>query len=285
MKIIRNYFLVLLSALFLTGSSSCRITKHKNITYLPEDRSAKIDEKKLDVFAPKDVSSKKDVLIFLHGGGWSHGKKSLYSFFGKRLARKDVVGVIVSYPLSPDVDWNGMAEASAKAVKWVKENIDQYGGDPSRVFISGHSAGGHLSALITVKEEYFNKVGLKDPVKGVILIDAAGLDMFNYLKKQDANGDKHYQGAFSSDPANWKKASPIYFLHKGIPPMLILTGEKTYPNIKESNQRFIKEFSQYRSDVKYIEVKRKRHIPMIFQFYNSHNKLYNEMLSFMKEQK
>jgi acetyl esterase/lipase len=286
MKIIRNnYFLIMLSALSLLGLSSCRITRHKNITYLPENTSTKVDEMKLDIFAPKDVTAKKDVFIFVHGGGWSNGNKSLYKFFGKRLARKDVVAVIINYPLSPAADWNGMAVATARAVKWVKQNIDQYGGDPSRIFISGHSAGGHLAALISVKDEYFNELGMKEPIKGVILIDAAGLDMYNYLKTQDAKGDKHYQGAFSSDPANWKKASPIYFLHEGVPPMLIYTGQKTYPNIKESNQRFVTELGKYSPNLRYKEVKKKRHIPMIFQFYNSRNKLYKEIIYFMKEQK
>jgi acetyl esterase/lipase len=278
----RNFLLISLGALLF---GSCRITKHKNISYLPADEKFKKAELKLDVFSPKNTSTKKDVFIFLHGGGWSHGKKFLYGFFGKRMARKDVVGVIANYPLSPDADYNDMAVASAKAVKWVREHIDQYGGDPSRIFISGHSAGGHLAALISVKDEYFQELGLKDPIKGVILIDAAGLDMYNYLKTQDARGDKHYQGAFGTDPAKWKDASPIYFLHKGVPPMLIFTGQKTYPNIKESNQRFVTELAKYAPNLGYKEVKRKRHIPMIFQFYNSRNKLYKEILYFMKEQK
>lgn len=271
----------LISAISLT---SCRITKHTGLTYMPAI-SKEGSDFKLDVFSPKKVNSTENVFVFLHGGGWSHGKKTLYKFLGKRMARKGVVGVIVDYPLSPETDWNGMAAASAKSIKWVKENISKYGGDPNRVFISGHSAGGHLAALISVKNEYLDTLGFKNPFKGVILIDAAGLDMYNYLKTQDALGDKHYQGAFSNDPETWKKASPIYFLHKGVPPMLIYTGQKTYPNIKESNLRFVAELAKYAPNMGYKEVKRKHHIPMIFQFYNSHNKLYKEIIHFMNDQK
>lgn len=277
-------YILFFSAVSIFTLQSCSVSKHRNITYLPADPKLKTDEMKLDVFSPKHAD-KKDVFIFIHGGGWAHGSKSLYKFFGKRMARKDVVGVVIDYPLSPKANYNDMAIASAKAVKWVKENIANYGGNPDRIFISGHSAGGHLAALITVRQQYFDSLGLKDPVKGVVLIDAAGLDMKKYLEDQEAAGGDHYLDAFTKDHETWKEASPIYFLREGIPPMLILTGEKTYPNIKESNERFVTGLAKYAKTLDYKVVKGKHHIPMIFQFYNAHNSLYNYILKFMKNTK
>ncbi|MCE3280099.1 MAG: esterase [Bacteroidetes bacterium] len=280
----RRSCFILLSAATALLLSSCSVNCHKNITYLTADKASQKDLK-LDVFSPKKIEEKKDVFVFLHGGGWRHGKKSMYTFFGKRMAKKGVIGVNISYPLSPDADYDGMAEASAHAIKWIKENISKYGGDPERIFISGHSAGGHLAALITVKQEYFQELNLKDPVKGVILIDAAGLDMYNYLKKQADKGNTQYQSVFTTNPENWKRGSPIYYLHEGVPPMLIFTGEKTYPNIKSSNKRFINELPQHSIKFEHKEIRRKHHIPMIFQFYNGRNPLYNDILKFMAEQK
>jgi acetyl esterase/lipase len=281
----KNIFRILFFTMIIQLLFSCGVAKHKNITYLPADATLKTDDMKLDVFSPEKSEGQKDVFIFLHGGGWAHGKKSQYSFFGKRLARKGVVAVIVDYPLSPKANYNDMAIASAKAVKWVKENIAKYGGDPERIFISGHSAGGHLAALIAVRENYFYNLGLKDPVKGVILIDAAGLDMNKYLMEQEASGGDHYLDAFTKNHNTWIEASPIYFLHAGIPPMLIFTGEKTYSNIRESNVRFVTELSKYAKTIDYKVVKRRRHAPMIFQFYNARNPLYGTILKFMKDQK
>jgi acetyl esterase/lipase len=240
---------------------------------------------KLDIYSPKNSIEKKDVLIFFHGGGWSKGKKSTYKFLGKRFAKKNVVGVIVDYPLSPKANYNDMAIAAAKAVKWVKENIDKYGGDPERIFVSGHSAGGHLAALISVKEKYFDSLGIKNPIKGVILVDAAGLDMYTYLTDQAAIGNTHYQAPFSRDTATWREASPIYFLHQGVPPFHIYVGGKTYPNIRDSNNRFEKELVKYSTSLDYTIVPKKHHVAMIFQLYNAHNKMYGEILRFMKEQK
>lgn len=281
MKSLRLFCLLLCSASLI----SCSVFKQRNIIYLKADPELKKESVKLDVFYPVNTSAKKDVIIFLHGGGWNKGKRTQYKFFGKRMARKDVVGVIMDYPLSPAADYNDMGLAVAQGVKWVKENIDKFGGDPERIFISGHSAGGHIASLITVKPKYFEAVGLKDPVKGVILIDAAGLDMKKYLSDQAALGSKRYQEAFTTDEEKWKDASPIYHLHGGVPPMMILTGEKTYSNIKGSNERFVKELSKHTTSYEHILVKRRRHVSMIFQFYNSRNPLYKEILRFMKEQK
>jgi acetyl esterase/lipase len=275
----------LFAFVFCVLACSCSVSKHKGITYLEADAGLKTEELKLNVYSPENIDTKKDVIIFLHGGGWNKGKRSQYDFFGKRMARKDVVGVIMDYPLSPKANYNDMAIATAKAVKWVHENISKYGGDPERIFISGHSAGGHLAALVAVKQKYFDNIGLRNPLKGVILIDAAGLDMNQYLTDQEAKGGDNYLGAFTNDHAQWKEASPIYHLHKGVPPMFLLTGGKTYPNIKDSNERFVKELSKHTSSFEHQIVKRKHHVPMIFQFYNSRNTLYKEIIRFMKEQK
>jgi acetyl esterase/lipase len=285
MRSIIKRFLFFSFSVFLFILQACSVTRHKDITYLPADEKLRTDELKLDIFGSKVTTGKKDVFIFLYGGGWSKGRKSLYKFFGKRMARKGIIGVVMDYPLSPKANYKDMAIASAKAVKWVKENISTYGGDPDRVFISGHSAGGHLAALISVREKYFESLGMKDPVKGVILIDAAGLDMNKYLTDQEAKGKARYLDTFTKDHAQWKEASPIYHLHKEVPPMLIFVAGKTYPSIKDSNERFVKKLAEDSIIFDYKVLKRKHHIPIIFQLYNINNPMYNEIISFMKAQK
>jgi acetyl esterase/lipase len=278
------FFLIFLG-LFCEGCAYKNISKNKNIVYKPADPTNKTDELQLNIFNSKEQNASKDVFVFLHGGGWSKGKKSTYTFLGKRIAKKGAVAVIVDYPLSPKADYSDMAFASAEAVKWIKENISNYGGNPEKIFISGHSAGGHLAALISVQDKYFDSVGIKNPVKGVILIDAAGLDMNQYLTEQEKKGKKHYLGAFTTDHNKWIDASPVYHVHKGVPPMLIYAGEKTYPNIKSSNEKFVSELTKNNVQLMYKVLKGKHHIPMIFQLYNTHNSMYKEIITFMKEQK
>src|SRR3990170_5971667 len=132
-----------IASLFFIPLSSCSfksIKRSKNIRYLDADPVSKTKKQTLNIFGPRKWSTSKEVLIFIHGGGWNSGKKSLYNFFGTRMARKNVVVVIINYPLSPKANYHQMAVAVAKGVEWVKKNIETFGGNPERVFISGHSA-------------------------------------------------------------------------------------------------------------------------------------------------
>ena len=222
-------------------------------------------------------------MIFIHGGNWRSGDKKLYNFFGKGFARKGIVTVIMGYPHEPPCTYNDMATSTALAVQWVKNNIQKFGGNPDKIFISGHSAGGHLAALVSLRNEYFDTLKIANPIKGAVLIDAAGLDMHDYLKKKNLPKDHHYFRVFTSKPQIWKQATPLYHLHNGMPKMLIYQGEKTYPSIKVSNEKFVKALKVYVPNTHFQIQKNKKHIPMILQFFNARNPIFEEMIFFMKE--
>ena len=283
---IRHAVKIACIGLLLLNLSRCAfksVSRHKDIVYAKA--TAKIPEQELNIFTPRKPKNQKDVFIFIHGGAWRSGKKSLYSFFGNRMARKDVVMVIIDYPLSPVGDYRDMAIASAQSVQWVKNNISKYGGNPEKIFISGHSAGGHLASLISIRNSYFDSLGIANPIKGTILIDAAGLDMYGYLKEAKLETGHSYLKTFTSNPVEWKKGTPLYHLHENMPPMLIYRGGKTYPSIEKGTEAFVKALKPYVAEPSYHVLKRKKHIPMITQFFNPGNKLYDEIIYFMKKQK
>jgi acetyl esterase/lipase len=272
---------ILLITLSMSSCAFKSIRRHKNIVYMPADSTGNIPQQSLNIFSPRKASSEK-VLIFLYGGSWRSGKKNLYNFLGSRMARKGAVTVIVDYPLNPIADYNDMARATASAVKWVHQNVKLFGGDRDRIFISGHSAGGHLATLVTVRQEYFDSVGLKkNPIKGAILIDAAGLDMYGYLMEEKKPEGHSYLKTFTSNPDEWKKASPLYHLREGLPPLLIYKGERTYPSILKSHEKFVKALENYDTNVTYKVLERKKHVPMITQFFWSWNRRYDEIVDFM----
>lgn len=263
--------------------SSCAfkaIKRSKNISY---SKTSAVENQTLNIFAPRNTSLLKNVLIFVHGGSWKGGKKSLYNFFGSRLARKGVVVVIIDYPLSPAVSYNGMTSAVAEATWWVQDHIEKYGGDPEKIFISGHSAGGHLAALVSIRDEYFDSLGIANPIQGTILIDAAGLDMYGYLQEEKLPAHHTYLKTFTSNPEEWKKASPLYHLHAGMKPMMIYRGEKTYTSIIKSHGKFIPALKKIVPDANYKVLKGKKHVPMITQFFRSWNPRYKEIIRFMDD--
>ena len=277
----RNFYLALILLGCMSGCAFKSVTRTKNLTYLSSANG--LPEKQLNIFAPRK-SQNSPVLIFIHGGSWHSGRKEIYDFMGSRLARRGVVTVIIDYPLAPAYQLPAMERASALAVKWVKENIAGYGGDPHRIFISGHSAGGHLAALVGIKKEPWNEIGVANPIKGMILNDPAGLDWYWFLKerKEKYNAEDNYD-AFTANPETWKKFSPIYFLDGNEPPMLIMEGENTYPGIKLTVERFRKEAESNGSELSYSFYPKTKHVPMITQFFFTWSKGYDDVLDFIKD--
>lgn len=272
-----TYLLLLITASLLVLSCSLkRVHKIKNITYSPEYNL------KLDIYVPRKIKEPKKILVFVYGGSWIHGRKSLYRFLGKGFARKGVITVVIDYRLGPRTDISGMANDVATAMKWVKTNATSFQGDANNIYISGHSAGGHLAAMVATDDSYFDNLHMKNPIKGVVLIDAFGLDMYSYFNKSNSVKDTAYRRVFGNDPEQWKKTSPIYHLKKDSPPFIQLVGGRTFYAVRKLNDMFYDQLKIYQPNTLFIIIKRRRHIPMIFQFYNSRAKAYGHILNFIK---
>lgn len=259
------------------------VQRSKDISYMEKGFLGNLPEKQLNVFAPKSADGSNDVMLFIHGGSWDSGNKDIYNFLGARLARKGIVAVIIDYPLSPDYQVHDMAKASAQAVRWTEENIKTYGGSPDKIYVSGHSAGGHLASLISVRDEYFDTLGVENPIKGTILIDAAGLDMYWFLKEMNYAPGTQYLRAFTDNPQVWKDTSPIYYLDEKDPPMLIMMGGKTLPGIEKTTERFLEEYKKINPEPNFYLQKSKKHKPMIVQFIYTPSKVYKWIGEFMEE--
>lgn len=282
----RTFIFSWLTIALLAGTAGCsfrRISKGKDIAYREANPTTGTSAQQLNVFAPRKTDKPTNVFIFIHGGSWKSGRKELYSFFGKRLARKGVTAVVIDYPLSPQAQYDEMAASAAQAVRWTEQHIGEYGGNPDKIFVSGHSAGGHLSALITLQDAYFDTLGTANPIRGAILIDAAGLDMYGYLKDHENEEDRKYLATFTRDPATWREATPLFYLRPTMPPLLIYRGGKTYPSIIKSTEIFVDTLKNYVPDPSYSIQKRKKHIPMILQFLVPWNARYREIIQFMED--
>lgn len=259
--------------------ASCSSKKFKDVSYLKKQNKT---ERKLNIFVPRKQSKEPmPVLIFVHGGNWNTGNKNIYGFFGRNFAKKGVITVIPSYTLSPNANYDEMTREIAAAIEWTKNNIKDYNGDSQRIFVTGHSAGGHLVALATMNPKYGVEVGT---VSGIILNDAAGLDMKHYLENYPPTKENDYLTTWTNNPEEWKNASPIYFLDKNTPPFLIYVGKKTYPSIKVANERFLKELKGFQKEAQPIFVN-KKHIPMILQYFWPWSNRFDETVKFMNQSK
>ena len=201
----------------------------------------------LDVYYPSDTTIKKNVFVFIHGGSWKNGKKDTYKFLGKQMARRGFVTVIINYRLSPDVNYESMIEDCSAAIDWTQDHIGPFGGDPKKITIAGHSAGGHLAAMVALMKSRSDT-----PLYKAILIDAFGLDMFSYFNSYHNDYARSLYDVFSDNPETWKIASPMYHIKPDVSTaFLVLAGSKTYPAILNSSEIFTKQVQAHGGDAEY----------------------------------
>ena len=121
---------------------------------------------RLDIYAPRAGARPAPVVVFFYGGGWDSGRRQDYAFVGKALAARGYLTVIPDYRVYPQVRWPAFLQDNARAVRWVKDHGADYGGDPTRLVLMGHSAGAYNAAMLALDPRWLGAVGL-DPVRDV----------------------------------------------------------------------------------------------------------------------
>ncbi|MBC7913813.1 MAG: alpha/beta hydrolase [Pyrinomonadaceae bacterium] len=269
----------MLLTLFLACFNALASEVKKDIPYL---KNATEKRHLLNIYYPKIDGKPKDVLIFIHGGSWNSGNKNNYWWLGRNFAKKGVVAITINYSHSPQYDYKQIAADCARAVKWVHDSVSQYNGNPKRIFIMGHSAGGHLASLITADPQYFKETGIENPIRGVILNDAFGLDMYDYLiSAAPNNSTNNFLSTFSTNQETWKTASPFYYTKNISQPYLIVYGEKTYSSIRKHSGKMAAKLKASNQPVEQHIIEEKKHIGMITQMIWGNNKVYDIILEFM----
>ena len=127
----------------------------------------------LDVYVPSGGASGRPTVVFWHGGHWMWGSKEQYRFVGAALANSGYVAILPNYRLFPEARFPQFIDDGALAVRWAREHVREFGGDPGAIFLMGHSAGGHLAATLALDERYLGKVGgSADWIRGWIALSA-----------------------------------------------------------------------------------------------------------------
>jgi acetyl esterase/lipase len=114
----------------------------------------------LDVYAPPRGATPAPVIVFFYGGGWETGAKEMYRFVGASMAAHGIIVVIPDYRLYPEVRFPAFMDDPAQAVAWTRSNVQRLGGDPHRLFLMGHSAGGQIATLLALDPRYLLAAGV-----------------------------------------------------------------------------------------------------------------------------
>lgn len=214
-----------------TVISSAGLLIKKDICYHPKPGKNR-SLQSLDVYAPKTeaLNGHYPVVLFMHGGGWRASDKNdplgVHANVCKALAARGVVAANVNYRLAPRVKHPGPAHDVAYAVRWAIENIHAYQGNPEKLFLAGHSAGGHLAALVTLDATYLSDVGNStNSIKGVIGV----CGVYNLKHFAGRNWMAEHlmtRAAFGTDQGARLQASPANYVSADAPPFLLLNAQE-----------------------------------------------------------
>jgi acetyl esterase/lipase len=197
----------------------------RNISYRPGGKSK---YHQLDIYRQEKNDRALPVILFIHGGGWRVADKEdpvrLHQNFCRKLSQQGFVVVAANYRLSPAVKHPVHVEDIAEAIYWVTLHIMDYGGDPLQLYLSGHSAGGHICAYLYTHPQLLVQKSI-DPGSVKAFIGISGIyDLPEFAKWRIAR-DAMIKPAFGRDPEEWGKASP-YYADSTLPvPMLLLNAE------------------------------------------------------------
>jgi acetyl esterase/lipase len=186
----------------------------------------------LDVYSPRSAKNL-PVVFWIHGGGWETGDKTSVQIKPKVFVNKGFVFVSTNYRLLPSADMATIVRDIAKSVGWVHNHIAEYGGDPTRLFIMGHSAGAQLAALICTDDRYLKAEGMSLAIiKGCVPVDGDTYDVPAIIETAETRRRVHgqpqvkfgHREKFGNDPAKHRDFSAVTHVakDKGIPPFLIL---------------------------------------------------------------
>jgi acetyl esterase/lipase len=182
---------------------------------------AKLDV--VDVYAPREVKGA-PVVVFIHGGEWSRGDKHDVSSKPKYFNEHGIVFVAANYRLSPAAVHPAQVDDVAAAIGWVHRHIAEYGGDPEKVVIVGHSAGCHLVTYVSLNPEPLAKVGLtpREAMKGTVAWSGG---MYDLVDRYKAGGmyKPFIEATFGADEQGQRGGSPLSYTKNAgkAPPFLV----------------------------------------------------------------
>jgi acetyl esterase/lipase len=172
----------------------------------------------LDVWAPSHPSSARlPVIVFFYGGGWHAGERGDYGFAAAAFAAQGFVAVVPDYRLVPEVRYPEFLEDGALALRWVTAHIAEYGGDPGKICVAGHSAGAYIAAMLALDPRWLTGVQLAPSIvrAGVLISGPFDFAPFREWRGRAAFG-------LHPDPA---ATQPINHVRADAPPLLLQHGK------------------------------------------------------------
>ena len=208
---------------------------------------------RLDAYLPPTHVASAPVLIFLHGGSWTHGYKEWMGFMAPALVELPAVFIAANYRLAPRHRFPAQLEDTLAILAWAAAEIARHGGDRSRIFIGGHSAGGHLAALATLRRELWPRHGL---------VEGAVRGCFPVSTTFDYRGAPEDAGSFLAKAEDAAVASPLAYVEGSRVPFLIAYGSADFEQAKRTSRAMVAALAKAGAAAREMEIPGADHFEM-----------------------
>lgn len=257
---------------FPRSEVSADVETHKDISYL-SGTNQETSKHMLDVYAPKEKRAV-PVMFFIHGGAWKSGDRTLYPPLGLRYARAGILTVIPSYRLAPRFPHPAQIDDVAAAFAWTVEHAAEFGGDTNRIFVAGHSAGGHLAALLALDASRLAPFHLSpQSIKGVM----AWSGVYNL------NVTEGLESIFGSDAEIRRQASPLHHVKSGGPRFMVSYCQFDYFSLPFQARQFYRALRKADVDAELFYIPDENHLSEVMLVTKPDDPLVNEALRFMQK--
>ncbi|MDE6859053.1 MAG: alpha/beta hydrolase [Duncaniella sp.] len=230
----------------------------------------------IDIWYDGNLNLESPVVVFIHGGGWNSGDKSVWDVsFANAFLSFGITSVSLNYRLAPHVTIAEQLNDIDEAISWINDNIGFYGGDSSKIYIVGHSAGAHLAAL----------AGLKNDINGIICID--GGEYLNEMPDNMSEDSDYYillKDVFriaigNNEPS---KYVPYYQVESGKrhPIMLLYQADEQYRAL--ANEKFAEKLRLNGYYVSMFPTWNLGHMGVYNQLANSNSAAMLEVIDFIR---
>jgi len=224
--------------------------EHLNLSYGESARQ------KLDVYVPQGEARDLPVVVFFYGGSWQSGRRQNYRFVAEALTARGLLTVIPDYRIYSEAKFPTFVEDGAAAVSWVRDHLSEYGGDASRLFVMGHSAGAYIAAMLALNPRYLAQAGMStDELRG--FIGLAG--PYDFLPLKVPRLIKIF-GAADGLP----ETQPVNFVSPKAPPALLLHGAKDKTVRPQNTERLAARLQEAGRPVETKIYPAYRHIMILF---------------------
>jgi len=198
-----------------TKNHEARYRIEKDISYLEKGRTAtpyQLERCRLDLYFPENKTGFATVVWF-HGGGLTGGNR----YIPAGLKNQGIAVVAANYRLHPKVACPAYLQDAAAAVAWTFRNIEKHGGDPTKIFVSGHSAGGYLTSMVGIDKRWLAEYDVDaDRIAGLIPLSGHTITHMTVRKEKGLPKTQPLIDAFA----------PLYHVRPDAPPILLITGDR-----------------------------------------------------------